>query len=181
MVRDSRHNLLTGGPSSREKHLNKFFKICNTGFWRLDLVTCSQLIPVAKNVCFALWGLFLGQFSKTLHFSLAYYDYSLSCPFLSLTNSPCSLQKNPPFSSSFLHKSSRKGTGSIFFSMYFTFLALDFLDCMFVLKSENMMFKYGLLMFSWAWCLVFVSYMVLHFALGYTWCHLLHTHTLWYD
>ena len=93
MVRDSRHNLLTGGPSSREKHLNKFFKICNTGFWRLDLVTCSRLIPVAKNVCFALWGLFLGQFSKTLHFSLAYYDYSLSCPFLSLTNSPCSLQK----------------------------------------------------------------------------------------
>ena len=92
----SRHNLLTGGPSSQEKHLNKFFKICNTGFWRLDLVTCSRLIPVAKNVCFALWGLFLGQFSKTLHFSLAYYDYSLSCPFLSLTNSPCSLQKNSP-------------------------------------------------------------------------------------
>ena len=145
-------------------------------------MTCLRLIPVTKNVCFALWGLFLGQFSKKI-FIFPSLIVTIHCLVRSspLQTHRVLSKKNPPFSSSFLHKSSRKGTGSIFFSMYFTFLALDFLDCMFVLKSENMMFKYGLLMFSWAWCLVFVSYMVLHFALGYTWCHLLHTHTLWYD
>ena len=37
--------------------------------------------------------------------------------------------------------------GFVFFSMYFLFLALDFLDCVFLLRFERMMFEYGLLMF----------------------------------
>ena len=54
MVHDSLRDLLTGGPSSCEKHLDKFFKICHTDFWQLDLATCLRLILVVKNACFAL-------------------------------------------------------------------------------------------------------------------------------
>ena len=49
------------------------------------------------------------------------------------------LSKNPPFSSSSLHQSSRKGMGFDIFLMYFLFLTLDFLDCVFLLRFENMM------------------------------------------
>ena len=75
----------------------------------------------------------------------------------------------------------KKSMGSVFLSMFFTFLALDFLNCVFVLRSKNKMFEYGLLMFSWALCMGFVGYAFLHFALGCTWWYLLHTHTLWHD
>ena len=47
-------DLLASGPSSCEKYLDKYFKICHTDFWRLELATSSRLNPVAKNVCFAL-------------------------------------------------------------------------------------------------------------------------------
>ena len=67
---DSLCDLLATGPSNHEKHLNKFFKICGMGFWRLDLVTCSRLILVAKNACFAQIGLYSRQFSKTIQFPL---------------------------------------------------------------------------------------------------------------
>ena len=158
MIRVSLRDFLAGGPSSREKHLDKFFKIFHMGFWWLDLVTCSWLILVTKNACFVLWGFFSGQFSKTFHFSLAYCDCSLSCPFFSLLNSPCSL-KNPPFSSSSLHQSSRKGMGFVIFSMYFLFIALDFLDFEFLLSFEKydvrIWFGYILLSllygFYWFW------------------------------
>ena len=53
MLRNSLYELLTSGPSSRKKYLDKLFKIFLTRFWRLDLATCSQLIPVPKNACFA--------------------------------------------------------------------------------------------------------------------------------
>ena len=78
MFGDSRRDLLASGPSSREKHLDKIFEIFHTGFWRLALATCSRLNPVAKNVCFAQWGLFSGQFSKFFHFFLTYCDCSFS-------------------------------------------------------------------------------------------------------
>ena len=55
---------------NHEKHLNKIFKICGMGFWRLDLVTCSRLILVVKNACFAQKGLYSRQFSKTIQFPL---------------------------------------------------------------------------------------------------------------
>ena len=75
---------------------------------------------------------------KNFHFSLAFCDCSLFCPSLLLPNSPFS-HIEPPFSSLFLHQSLRKGIGSVFFSKYFMFLALDFLDCVFLLRFENMM------------------------------------------
>ena len=172
--------LLAGGISNLEKHLYKIFKFFHTGFWRLELATCLWLIIVAKNACFAHWGLFSELFSKTFHFSLASRDYSLSCSPLPLPKSMFS-HTNTTFSSSFLHQSSRKGMGSVSFSMYFTFLALDFLDFVFVLRSENMMIEYGSLMFCWACCMGSVGYVFFHFSLGCTWCNLLRTNTLWHD
>ena len=53
LFRDSFRNLLASGPSSHEKYLDKFWEICHTSFWQLDLATCSRLNLVAKNACFA--------------------------------------------------------------------------------------------------------------------------------
>ena len=126
---------------------------------------------------------------KTFHFSLASCDCSSSCPSLPLPNSPFSHTK-PPFSSSFLHQSSRKGMGYVSFLMYFIFLALDFLDCVCVCLFVCFFFfffdiwkydVYGLLMFCWVWCMGFLGNVFLHYVLDCTWCHLLHTHTLWHD
>ena len=49
MIRNSLRNLLASGPSSHEKHLDEFFKICHMGFWRLNLATCLRLIPSRKT------------------------------------------------------------------------------------------------------------------------------------
>ena len=48
--RGSLRDLLAGGPFSREKHLDKFFKILSLRC----LATCSQLGSITKNACFAL-------------------------------------------------------------------------------------------------------------------------------
>jgi len=92
MLGDSRCDLLASGTSNRKKHLDKFFKICHTGFWRLVRDSFqSRKTRVLHNE-----GYFQGSFHKTFQFSLTFCDFSLSCPFLSLTNSPCLLQ-NPSF------------------------------------------------------------------------------------
>ena len=83
---------------------------------------------------------------KNYSVSLASCACSLSCLPLPLPKSQFSLTK-PPFSSSILHQSSRKGMGFLLFSKYFMFLALEFLDFVFLLRFENMMLEYGLLMF----------------------------------
>ena len=120
MLRNSLHDLLASRPSNRKKHLVKFFKIYHTGFWWLDLATCSRLILVTKNTCFAQIGLNSRQFSKTFQFSLASCVVSLSCPPLPLPKPASSLTK-PPFSSSILPQSSRKGMGFLLFSKYSCF------------------------------------------------------------
>ena len=84
MLHDSLCDLLATGPSNHEKHLNKFFKICGMGCWRLDLVTCSRLILVAKNACFAQIGLYSRQFSKLFSFPC------ITCLFIVLSASPSS-------------------------------------------------------------------------------------------
>ena len=53
---------LASETSSREKDLEKFFKILHKGFWQLILATCSQVIWVVKNACFAKIRLNLKQF-----------------------------------------------------------------------------------------------------------------------
>ena len=141
MLRD----LLASGPSSHEKHLEIFFKICHMGFWRLDLVTCSRLILVAKNTFCTNWVKSKTVF-KNFSVFLRITCYFISCPPLHLPKPPFSLTK-PPFSSSIIPQTSRKGTGFLLFSKYFMFLALDFLDFVFLLRFENMMLEYGLLMF----------------------------------
>ena len=144
MLCDSLHDLLTSGPSSCEKHLDKFFKICHMGFWGLKLATCSRLILVAKKACFAQY--FQDSFQKLFVFpSHLVTIHCLVRP--SLFENHHFHTQNPPFSSSFLYQSPRKGMGFLLFSKYFMFLALEFLDFVFLLRFENMMLEYGLLMF----------------------------------
>ena len=52
-IRDSPRNLIVSGPSNREKHLEKIFKILFKGFWQLILATCSRVNPVTKILFFA--------------------------------------------------------------------------------------------------------------------------------
>ena len=138
------------GPSNNEKHLDKFFKICHTGFWQLDLATCSWLILVAKNAYFAYWGYFQDSFQKLFIFlSHIVTVHCLVCPFLFQTHRVHS--QNLHFSSSFLYQSSRICMGSFFFSKYFMFLALNFLDFVFL-------FGFGLWIFCWVWCLGFIGF-----------------------
>ena len=99
------------------------------------MATCSWLIPVVKITCFAQIGLNPRQFSKLFSFSLASRAHTLSFP-------PLPLPK-PSFSSSILHQSSRKGMSFLLFSKYFKFLALVFLDFVFMMRYENMMIEYG--------------------------------------
>ena len=157
MLGDSRRDLLTSRTSNHEKHLENFFKICHMGFWRLALATCLRLTPVAKNLCYAQWGLFSRQFSKTFQFSLAYCDCSLS-PFFKITMFThntfiFSLISLPIF---------KKSMGYVSFSMYFTSLALDFLDCVSLMISTNMIFEYGFLTFCWDCCVGFVGYVLFY-------------------
>ena len=96
-------------------------------------------------------------FKKLFSFPLHHMLFSLSCKPLPLPKPPFSLTK-PPFSSSILHQSSRKGMDCLLFSKYFMFLALDFLDFVFLLRFEIMLLEYGLLMFCWVWCMGFVGF-----------------------
>ena len=57
----------------------------------------------------------------------------------------------------FLHQSSRKGMGFLLFSMYFKFLALVFLDFVYMLRYGNMI----LLMFWWVRYMGFVGIMLI--------------------
>ena len=59
---------LVGGSPSRKKDLVKIFKILYKGFWRLGQATCSRVIGVTENTCFANVGLKIKQFFKTFHF-----------------------------------------------------------------------------------------------------------------
>ena len=93
-------------------------------------------------MCFAQIGLNLRQFSKTFQFSFASRAHTLSCLPLPLPKPILPLTK-PPFSSSILHQSWRKGMSFLLFSMYFKFLALVFLDFVYMLRYGNMIVEYG--------------------------------------
>ena len=85
----SLRDFLAGGPSSREKHLEKFLKNFVSSVMRLVLATCTRLSLVVKIACFAQCGSFLDQVSKSFHFSLASRNYSSSCSSFPLSNSLC--------------------------------------------------------------------------------------------
>ena len=50
MFRSSLRDFLVGGPSSREKYLDKFFQFLSQGYWRLSLATCSQVEASAASL-----------------------------------------------------------------------------------------------------------------------------------
>ena len=100
-------DLLASGCPSRKKDLDKIFKILYKGFWWLVLATCSWVIWVAKNACFAQIGLNLKQFFKKLfsfpritcitlcllHLSLSQNCYFYSQNLHFLLQSPPNLQE----------------------------------------------------------------------------------------
>ena len=147
------------------KTLRQNFQNFVLGVSRLVLATCLWLGLITKIVCFAQWGPFLGLASKNFHFSLASLDYSSSYLPFPLSKPSCSHTKSP-YSPSPLHQSSRKGMGFVSFSIYFTFLAIYFLDCVFLLISVYLMREYGYLIFWWNCCVIFGGFAVIHFALS---------------
>ena len=86
----SLHDFLAGGPSSREKHLNKFFQFFSQGFWRIfrdSFQSRKSFVLRFKNSLLK---------KKKNQFSLVHFDYSLSCPFISLSQTHRVSHKNPP-------------------------------------------------------------------------------------
>ena len=138
-----------------------------------------RLGSIAKITCFTQWGPFSGLVSKTFHFSLITRDYSSSCLFSILSESPCS-HTTSPYSFSPLHQSSRKGMGFASFSIYFTFLSIYLLDCVFPLISVYLMCEYGYLIFCWNCCVIFDGFAVIHSALCVQMCSC-NTHFHYHD
>ena len=151
------YDLLESGPSSCEKHLDKFFKICHTGFWQLHSATCSRLIPVMKNACFALWGLFLGQFSKKNSFfpRLLWLFIVLYVPL------PSKLTVFPKKILHFLHHLFTNLQEKVWILTFpqsiSCFLPLNFwiLYFFWIWKYDV---EYGLWIFCWVWCLGFIGF-----------------------
>ena len=150
MLRDSLCDLLTSGPSNCEKHLGPFMKNTKTNFSNFVTRDFGDLLATysshEKHVFCTSRVKSKTVFKKLFSFPLHHMLFSLSCKPLPLPKPPFSLTK-PPFSSSILHQSSRKGMDCLLFSKYFMFLALDFLDFVFLLRFEIMLLEYGLLMF----------------------------------
>ena len=125
-------------PSRHKKHLDKFWKICHTGFWQHALAICLRLIPVAKNACFENWGLFFWTVFKKISF----FPYSLWLFIVLFVPLPPKLTMFCQKSSIFFIISSpifKKRYGFCHFLYVFLFLVLDFLDFVFLLSFENMM------------------------------------------
>ena len=94
---DSCRDSLVSGTSCRKKHFKTNFKILSHGF----LATCfgnlfaTQYSREKRVFCTLI--VFFKTILKTFQFSLTHCDCSLSCPFISLTNSLCFSQKSTIF------------------------------------------------------------------------------------
>ena len=128
-----------GGPSSHKKHLDIFFKILS----QRCLAACFGDLFATQSSCenrvFCIMRVFFRTGFKNFSFSLASCDYSSFCQHFPPSKSLCS-HINSPYSSSLLHQTLRKGMDFVSFSIYFTFLFLDFLYWVFW-------------WFMWIWCL----------------------------
>ena len=154
MIHGSLRNLLLNGPSSRKKHLDKFFKICHMGFWRLVRNSFqSQKTRVLHNE-----GYIQGIFQKPFIFPC------ISWLFIALSVSPSSKL------TIFTHKTSIFSiiSSPIFKKRYEFCLFLNtvyvssprFLGlCVFV-EIWKYDVEYGLWIFCWDWCWVFLVVIV---------------------
>ena len=151
MLCDSLHDLLTSGPSNREKYLQKFFKICHMGFWWL---VCDSFQSWKRRVLHNE-GYFQGSFQKLFIFSLHIVTvHSLVRPSLFQTHHFHS--QNLHFFHHLLTNLQEKVWVLSFSQCNFLFLSY----CGFLLRFEHMMFEYGLLMFCWVWSMGFVGIML---------------------
>ena len=175
MFSDSCRDLLASGPSSHEKHLDKFFKFCHTGFWWLDLATCSQLIPVAKNVWRVTFRAVFKNFSFFPHISwlfiVLFIPPSAKITISTHKTSILFIISSPIF---------KKRYGFCLFLNVFHVSSprlLGLCVCVKIWKYDDWIWSTDVLLsllYRFCWLCV------LTFCLGCTWCHLLHTHTLWH-
>ena len=124
-IRDFLCDLLTSGPSSREKHFRQNFQNFVQGILATHFGDFLASQSSRENCMFCTNRVKSKTIFKKILVSLISRAPLLSCL-------PLPLPK-PPFSSLILHQSSRKGIGFHLFSMYFKFLALVFLDFVFKL------------------------------------------------
>ena len=111
---------LTGRTSSREKHLDKFFKICVLSVWVTDL---GDLLATWHNRENRVFCENMAVFKTFLVFPQSFVTIHCLPRFTTLPNSSCLSQKLH-FSSTSQHQSSRKRYG--FFSFHYIFHVYDF-------------------------------------------------------
>ena len=127
----SLHDFLAGGPSSREKHLNKFFQFFSQGFWRLvrdSFQSRKSCVLRFKNSLLKKKKISFPSFILTIH-CLVHSSLSHKLTVF--------LTKIHQFSSSSLLQTSRKGMGFLFFLKHFMFITFDFLIFELLLRFEK--------------------------------------------
>ena len=127
----SLHDFLAGGPSSREKHLNKFFQFFSQGFWRLvrdSFQSRKSCVLRFKNSLLKKKKISFPSFILTIH-CLVHSSLSHKLTVF--------LTKIHQFSSSSLLQTSRKGMGFLFLSKHFMFITFDFLIFELLLRFEK--------------------------------------------
>ena len=128
MFRCSHRNFLADGPSSREKHLDKFFQFLTQGFWRF----VRNSFQLRKSCVLRFKDSFLKKFSFP---SFILTVHCLVSSSLSQTHRVS--HKIHHFSSSSLVQTSRKGMGFLFFSKHSMFITFDFLIFELFLRFEK--------------------------------------------
>ena len=153
MLGDSHRNLLASGTSSHKKHLDKFFKIFHTSFWRL----VRDSFQSWKTCVLHNEGYFQVSFQKLFNFPSHFVTVH------------CLVHSSPSQThrvySKILHflqhlftNIQEQGMGFLIFSKIFMFQDFNFLDCVFCWILKNMLFEYGLGIFYWVCWLGFVGF-----------------------
>ena len=156
---------MSGSPS-REKDLEKFFKILHKGFWQLILATCSQVIWVVKNACFAQIRLNLRQFLKKL-FSFPRITCKPLCLFrLSLSQNCHFHSQKLHFSlQSFLNLQEKVWVFNFFHSISSLKPSFSWICCLYW-DMDIWLMNMGFWCFCWVWYMGFVEFhsimLVLH-------------------
>ena len=124
-------DFLVGGPSSCEKHLDKFFQFFSQGFWWL----VRDSFQSQKSCVLRFKDSLLNKKKKSV-FPCSFWLFIVLSIHLShkLT---VFLTKIRQFSSSSLLQTSRKGMGFLFFSKHFIFITFDFLIFELLLRFEK--------------------------------------------
>ena len=153
MFRASLRDFLAGGPSSREKHLDKFFQFLSQGFWRLGLTTCSWLIFSHENCVFCDLRIVKKKKKSFPSFILTVHCLVRS----SLSQTHCVSHKNPPIFFIISTSNFKKRYRSSIFLKAFHVYNLWFLDLWVVVE----IWKMWCLNMGWVYFVEFVEWLLL--------------------